>query len=42
MVPIPQLIFVEQFIAEVRKKALLIEEGEEPVQSVSLASTATG
>jgi len=27
MVPIPQLIFVEQFIAEVRKKALLIEEG---------------
>jgi hypothetical protein len=37
MVPVPQLIFVEQFLAEVvRKKALLIEEGEQPVQSVSL------
>jgi hypothetical protein len=34
---------VEQFIAEVRKKALLIEEGEQPVQSVTLGvPTATG
>jgi hypothetical protein len=32
MVPMPQLIFVEQFIAEVRKKALLIEEGDQPAQ----------
>src|ERR1700730_4992353 len=36
MVPIPQLIFVEQFLAEVRKKALLIEEGDQSAEAALL------